>query len=95
MHITGGNVYSYRLGGDEFAALILNGKESDIDVILAKWRKELERLNSADDGIHCSISAGAAFGAEGYDHNEVLKLADERMYANKVEIKAAKGQKPR
>jgi diguanylate cyclase (GGDEF)-like protein len=95
MLISGGNVHTYRLGGDEFATLILNGKESDIDVIMEKWRAGLAKLNAADDGIHCSVSAGAAFGGEGYDHNQVLKLADERMYANKKEMKAAKNQKPR
>jgi diguanylate cyclase (GGDEF)-like protein len=93
--ISGGNVHSYRLGGDEFVTIITNCKEHDIDEIMTKWRAGLEKLNQADDGIHCSISAGSSFGGEGYNPDEVLKIADERMYANKVEMKAAKGQKPR
>jgi diguanylate cyclase (GGDEF)-like protein len=95
MMISGGNVHSYRLGGDEFVTVITNCTEKDIQAIMEKWRSGLATLNEANDGIHCSISAGAAFGEEGYSHDEVLKLADERMYANKVEMKAAKGQVPR
>jgi len=93
--ISGGNVHSYRLGGDEFVTLITNCSESDIEEIMAKWREGLAKLNEADDGIHCSISAGSAFGEEGYNPDKVLEIADKRMYANKVEMKAAKGQKPR
>ncbi|MCL2637765.1 MAG: GGDEF domain-containing protein [Oscillospiraceae bacterium] len=95
MMVSGGNVHSYRLGGDEFVTVITNCKESDIDELMARWREGLDVLNSADDGIHCSVSAGAAFGAEGFDPDELLKLADERMYINKTEMKAARGQKPR
>ena len=93
--ISGGNVHSYRLGGDEFVTLITNCSENDIEEIMAKWREGLAKLNEADDGIHCSISAGSAFGEEGYNPDKVLEIADKRMYANKVEMKAAKGQKPR
>jgi len=95
MLISGGNVHSYRLGGDEFVTIITNCTEKDIEEIMVKWRAGLDKLNEADDGIHCSISAGTSYGGEGYEPDEVLKLADERMYANKVEMKAAKGQVPR
>ena len=93
--VSGGNVHSFRLGGDEFVTIISNCNEADIDTFMARWRDGLAKLNEADDGIHCSISAGTAFGEEGYDPDAVLKLADERMYANKVEMKAARGQVPR
>jgi diguanylate cyclase (GGDEF)-like protein len=93
--VSGGNIHSFRLGGDEFVTIITNCKESDIDEFMERWREGLAKLNEADDGIHCSVSAGAAYGDEGYEADEVLKIADERMYANKVEMKAAKGQLPR
>jgi diguanylate cyclase (GGDEF)-like protein len=93
--VSGGNVHSYRLGGDEFVTVITNCAQSDIDELMTRWREGLAKLNEADDGIHCSISAGSAFGEEGYEPDEVLKIADERMYANKVEMKAARGQVPR
>jgi diguanylate cyclase (GGDEF)-like protein len=95
MLVSGGNVHSYRLGGDEFVTVIANCTEKDIEALMEKWHEGLAKLNEADDGIHCSVSAGTAFGGEGYDPDEILKIADERMYANKVEMKAAKGQVPR
>ncbi|MCL2633674.1 MAG: GGDEF domain-containing protein [Oscillospiraceae bacterium] len=95
MNISGGNIHSFRLGGDEFVTIITNCTEQDIDAVMVKWREGLAVLNSADDGIHCSISAGTAYGSQDYSVEDVLKIADERMYANKVEMKAAKGQKPR
>jgi diguanylate cyclase (GGDEF)-like protein len=95
MLVCGGNAQAYRLGGDEFVIVMSNCKESDVGALMERWSKGLEQLNTADDGIHCSISAGAAFGGEGFVPGDVLQLADERMYANKVEMKAARGQKPR
>jgi diguanylate cyclase (GGDEF)-like protein len=95
MQVSGGNVHSYRLGGDEFVTIITNCTEKDIDALMEKWREALAKLNQAQDGIHCSVSAGSAFGDKGYDPDEILKLADERMYTNKTEMKAAKGQVPR
>jgi diguanylate cyclase (GGDEF)-like protein len=95
MQISGGNVHSYRLGGDEFVTVVTNCTEKDIQVLMEKWRTALAKLNEAQDGIHCSISAGFAFAGEGYDPDDVLKLADERMYADKLEMKKAKGQIPR
>ena len=93
--ISGGNVHSFRLGGDEFVTVITNCIESDIDVWLVKWRDALSELNKRDDGIHCSVAAGAAFGDVGYKLSDVLAVADKRMYEDKVKIKAAKGQIPR
>ncbi|MCL2755234.1 MAG: GGDEF domain-containing protein [Oscillospiraceae bacterium] len=93
--VSGGNVHSFRLGGDEFVTIITNCTQADIDALMIRWREGLAKLNEAKDGITCSISAGTAFGEQGYAPDEVLKLADERMYANKVEMKAARGQIPR
>ncbi|MCL2054816.1 MAG: GGDEF domain-containing protein [Oscillospiraceae bacterium] len=93
--ISEGNVRSFRLGGDEFVTIITNCKEKDLDYIISKWREALAELNTRDDGIHCSVSVGAAFGASGYKLAEVLEDADKRMYEDKVRIKAARGQKPR
>ncbi|MCL2072017.1 MAG: GGDEF domain-containing protein [Oscillospiraceae bacterium] len=95
INVSGGNVHSFRLGGDEFVTVITNCAENDIDEFLTKWRAGLAELNKREDGIHCSIAAGAAFGDDGYKLSDILEVADKRMYDDKVRIKAEKGQKPR
>lgn len=84
------DVQGFRIGGDEFVVIMINCKESDIDAVLSQWRENLNELNSRNDGIHCSIAVGAAFGEGEYVFGDVLKQADERMYADKRRIKEAK-----
>jgi diguanylate cyclase (GGDEF)-like protein len=77
----------FRTGGDEFIGIVTSCAESDVDDVIAKWQGKLAELNSANDGIHCTIAWGAAYGAEGYRYEDVLALADERMYAEKRRMK--------
>lgn len=71
---------SYRLGGDEFCALLRLGGEQP-------WRlAELakEALSISQGGIEVSASAGwAVLPAEASGSGAALRLADERMYADK------------
>ena len=67
------NIMPFRVGGDEFT-VILSGRD-------------LLKLNRAEDGIPCTIACGFAFGEKGYDLEEVLALADRRMYEDKKKIK--------
>ncbi|MCL2182702.1 MAG: GGDEF domain-containing protein [Chitinispirillia bacterium] len=77
----------FRTGGDEFVGILVNCAEAEIAAIIARWQKKLAELNDAADGITCNIAWGAAFGAEGYKFDEILALADERMYAEKKRMK--------
>lgn len=88
--ISGQNVNAFRTGGDEFVMIITDCAEKDIDDILAKWREKLVELNTADDGIHCAVAHGAAFGSGQYKIGDVMKLADERMYAEKHKMKTSR-----
>ncbi|MCL2013413.1 MAG: GGDEF domain-containing protein [Oscillospiraceae bacterium] len=81
--LTSENVHVFRVGGDEFVVIITNREESAIDEILDKWRAKLAQLNSEDDGIHCSVAVGSAFGSGKYKIGDIMKLADERMYIEK------------
>ena len=83
------NIHAFRNGGDEFVVVIPNCAESDIAAFLTDWREKLEALNAKNDGIHCSISAGSAFGDGQYSMSDLLKLADERMYEEKRSMKDA------
>jgi len=82
------NNHAFRIGGDEFVIVINDCEEGEIDSFLSRWRESLEKLNSRDDGIICSAAVGTAFGEGEYKIGDVLKLADERMYINKREMKA-------
>ena len=90
LHIAGENAHAFRLGGDEFVVVLTDCKESDIEALLAKWREKLAELNLAADGIHCSIAVGWAYSAGENTFSDILKLADERMYAEKKRMKSAK-----
>ena len=78
----------FRTGGDEFVGIVMGCAEGDLDAVIARWLEKLAELNAADDGIRCTIAYGAAYGAAGYRLEDVLALADERMYAEKRRMKA-------
>ncbi len=86
--LTNKNVSAFRVGGDEFVVVLTDCDESAIEETLKKWRWKLSELNAADDGITCSISAGAAFGSGEYKASDLLELADERMYHEKRRIQS-------
>lgn len=66
-----------RLGGDEFGALLLEADAPTVDAFLQRLRAQLP------DGP--AASAGASFlPAEGTTTQELLGLADRRLYADKA-----------
>jgi len=73
--------YSFRIGGDEFVILIFSSKE----VIEKVANRLFERINNMDiDGIKVKCSIGYAhYPTDSEDFNEVVKIADKRMYENK------------
>jgi len=81
------NARAFRTGGDEFVVVMPGCSERDIADYTEKWQRKLNQLNNKDDGIHCSIAAGSAFGEDQYNIGDLLKLADERMYAEKKRMK--------
>ena len=85
--VTGNNVHIFRTGGDEFVGLVLDCTESDVAGIVAKWRKKLDELNSARDGIRCTVAHGTAWGSGNYRVSDLLELADKRMYEEKRRMK--------
>ena len=79
-----------RLGGDEFAVLLTNLKEPrDADVVMTKILdscKRSEAINTIDTRISLSIGR-AILPDETEDPDELLRMADQRMYAHKKQIK--------
>ena len=85
------NVFPFRLGGDEFAVIALHVSREEADRLRERWERALEELNRGDDGINCVIACGMAYGNRGYDLEELLALADQRMYEDKLEKKKRMG----
>ncbi|MDP2813296.1 MAG: sensor domain-containing diguanylate cyclase [Erysipelotrichaceae bacterium] len=75
-----------RFGGDEMIAVLF---ASDEDELQKKYSNIQERLlenpvEFFDEQIYCSFSFGiASFPKEGQDLEDLLKIADSRMYINK------------
>lgn len=76
---------AYRIGGDEFILICEGENELKMNEIANEWRKKVEELNLTSE-IPLSAAIGYAAG-EGKNIGAVIKLADDRMYANKVEQK--------
>ncbi len=87
------NVRGFRMGGDEFMLIAWDLSEEEAEDIRDDWNKALKELND-EGGLECVIACGLAYGSGDYDLKELLKLADDRMYENKVAIKKSRGEDP-
>lgn len=83
-----------RISGDEFALLLLDTHEDNFDIIFRRLQKNIDAFNTRSGGMYfLSLSIGMAL----YEHNrpcsidELLKLADKRMYDQK-KLKKKVGQ---
>lgn len=81
--ITNNRVHGYRMGGDEFLLVACDVTMDEIKTLQERWEKELERLNTFDDGINCVVAVGVAYGEKGYDFSALMKTADALMYEDK------------
>ena len=86
------NVMPFRMGGDEFLVVVIHVTKENAEAIRRDWEEGLAELNRMEDGIHCVIACGFAFGDEGFDLDETLALADKRMYEDKRDKKLKAGQ---
>lgn len=78
-----------RLGGDEFVAIIKNADDLVIDELLDRLEDEIERINKEHPDWHMSTAYGACTSCIDNPNSarRAFKLADERMYVNKQEMK--------
>jgi diguanylate cyclase (GGDEF)-like protein/putative nucleotidyltransferase with HDIG domain len=80
---------AYRMGGDEFCALLSRGREP-VDVLV---RAAAAALAEEGDGFSISASYGyVQLPSEAHDAADALRLADQRMYANKNSGRASAGE---
>jgi diguanylate cyclase (GGDEF)-like protein len=80
---------AYRMGGDEFCVLARIGAESAEKLL----NDTVAALQDSGDGWHVGCSQGAVWiPSEAATESQALKLADERMYANKADRSSASQQ---
>jgi diguanylate cyclase (GGDEF)-like protein len=80
---------AYRMGGDEFCTLVRCAPDAAEQVL----DETVAALEDTGEGWHIGCSHGAAWiPSEAINESEALKLADERMYANKARRSLASRQ---
>jgi len=72
-----------RIGGDEFAVLLIQTDEVAIQEIATRLRENLNQHNRQFPDQIIELSVGFATAEKGIALTQVLKLADDRMYAEK------------
>jgi two-component system cell cycle response regulator len=75
-----------RLGGDEFAALLTGVTPGALDRILFRLGEETETLNGGSQRayqLHLSVGLASRNGDGTHSLDELIALADQRMYENK------------
>ena len=75
-----------RIGGDEFAVLLPGVDTANVGILLTRIRKQLAKEN-ASAHRPLSLSLGAATTDTPQQLKETLRLADKRMYKDKVSKK--------
>ena len=74
-----------RIGGDEFAVLLPGASAVAGESVLARVRRNENAYGARDDRPVVHFSLGLATAEEGQSLAETLRLADSRMYRNKLE----------
>ena len=74
-----------RYGGDEFLILVTDTNEEGAKIALERLRQRVDAWNSANlvPGYSLSFSCGVAGYSKGMRIEDVVELADERMFAEK------------
>ncbi|VVE61735.1 sensor domain-containing diguanylate cyclase [Pandoraea captiosa] len=83
--------FAARYSGDEFVALVHDAEIVDrIDFALTRLRAEIEQVIAVDNAqVAVRVSFGVAvFPDDGESMNELIRVADQRMYANKAARKS-------
>ena len=89
----------FRIGGDEFTAVLRNDDFINRELLLEKFRQQMEERNQVKEQLweQVHVACGmAVFDPEAdVSFRETVHRADERMYENKHEMKAAIGEPDR
>jgi diguanylate cyclase (GGDEF)-like protein len=74
-----------RYGGDEFLVLVTDSTEKGAKIALERLRQSVDAWNSANlvPGYRLALSCGVAGYSKGMKIQDVVELADERMFVDK------------
>ncbi|MBQ8798371.1 MAG: GGDEF domain-containing protein [Lachnospiraceae bacterium] len=79
--------HGYRIGGDEFVLILEHADETEVRHAVEEWKQRFEKMNQQGEAVfHASVGFATGTGAEIED---VIRRADERMYAEKRKHAAA------
>lgn len=85
-----------RMGGDEFAVILGNAPDSGIEAVRNRLEKRLVEYNvrQVDGSFRLAVSVGLTIfdPAKPVTVDELVRQADERMYEQKRQKKAARGE---
>ncbi|KLU62404.1 diguanylate cyclase DosC [Peptococcaceae bacterium CEB3] len=79
----------FRLGGDEFVLIVASDKDSTLQAICSRIRRQCESSRE-ELGMKVSLSVGTCLSSEVTRAEEVLSVADKRMYEDKAKYYLAK-----
>jgi diguanylate cyclase (GGDEF)-like protein len=79
-----------RVGGDEFVVLLPGVDEAVGQRVVDRLRQAMLLANQQADGLLLSMSVGVATGHDGVGVRQAIKVADERMYADKLARRAGR-----
>ena len=85
-----GTDYFFRVGGDEFHLLLSNTSLNNAQIAISKLEEKLRNSLFIDENIKLEISASfgiAQYKVDGNNVEELVQIADERMYKNKKDMK--------
>ena len=83
-----GSSYAYRVGGDEFLLICRNCSPEYPDLAANQILEMIRESNRAYDIPPCEIAVGTALREPGQSFADLEKLADDRMYVCKMQMKA-------
>jgi diguanylate cyclase (GGDEF)-like protein len=81
--------YLFRMGGDEFYLLLTNTSANNADVIIKKLQNKLSNEKFIYENIEIELSSSfgtAEYGLDGLTIDELIVIADFRMYENKKSL---------
>ncbi len=92
-----------RVGGDEFAALVKDVGAERVDALEARFEEQSEKASQLiakswkhqGQAYRISFARGYVLGNAASDLEELMRVADERMYVHKTEQKITSGVKAR
>lgn len=80
-----------RLGGDEFLVVLPDLTNINISELIARLEQEINRINTENPELGLSTAYGFCAHSEypEYESRKIYKIADDRMYQNKLAMKSA------